>query len=142
MPGKREHGASKKAASTPLHTSDGSLDPQVILKATEQGEKGKTRRFVAGCISAPICIAATGIPAYFLAGTTTNISVTFALTYGASATVAGGSGWVFGAWKHKKASDARNRVKELENKALAAQHRVTELEADVTRYRADLERKE
>jgi hypothetical protein len=136
-----------KKTTPALRNRDRDIDPNVQAVVTQTQESGKTRRFIAGAVSAPLTVAATGLPAWVIAGTTTNFNVTFALTFGLAATVAGVPGWAWGAWKHKKATDARRRVGELEGQTSvliearnAAQSRAEDLESDVRRYREDVDR--
>jgi hypothetical protein len=130
-----------------LYTSDGRINPEVMASVAKYHEIGKTSRTLIYAISVPASLAATALPASYLAGhvTAVNISVTLGLVL--TATITGGGALWWGWKQRKKASDARKRVKELEGQLRdahqerdSARRRAEGLERDADRLRKDLER--
>jgi hypothetical protein len=139
--------APRQAEERALYTSDGSLNPDVVSSVTRERERGRTWRtgIIALCI--PATVAATGLPAWLVAGTVTTVNISVAAGMTLVATISGGGGLWWGRHQHRRASEARQRVVELEGRLGvmteerdSLRRRTEGLERDLNRLRDERDR--
>lgn len=144
----RQPGPKKKAPSKQLRTSEGGLDPTVMVAIARSHEHGKTLRTLIIALFVVCGLLALYPATSALAGQNTNVNVNVALGLTVAFSVVGGGAGIWGYKQKKKFDDANTRRKELEgrlrvaNEELAAANRRIEgIERDLDGLRRDKERR-